>query len=170
MKKLFRSRNMKGMLFSVSFIVALSLMIGCEVQPENDEIDEVDAPWVLNIEEATIANDDYREVVWTGVYMQMVLMSLEPDETIALEVHEDHDQFIRLEQGEARILMGREEGEMTFDEEIEEGWAGFIPAGYWHEVRNVGLEKLKLYTLYSPPEHAVDIIHETEEAAEEYHP
>ena len=167
MKRLFRSTNMKGILFSVSVLVAISVMTGCEQPPEHEE---VDAPWVLNIEEATIANEDFREVVWTGVYTQMVLMSLEPEDVITLEVHEDHDQFIRIEQGEARLLMGLDEDQMTFDEEIEEGWAGFIPAGYWHEVRNVGLEELKLYTLYSPPEHAVDVLHETIEDAEDYHP
>ena len=101
--------------------------------------------------------------------MQMVLMSIEPGGVIDLEVHEDHDQFIRIEQGEARIRMGKTEEDLTFDENVTDDWAVFIPAGYWHEVRNTGNTDLKLYTIYAPPEHPSGTLHETYEDAEGYH-
>ncbi len=125
-------------------------------------------PWVLDIEEATIDNKSYRRARWTGEYMQMVLMSLKPGEIIDLEVHEDHDQFIRIEQGEAQVLMGKTKNELTFDENVSDDWAVFIPAGYWHQVRNTGNTDLKLYTIYAPSEHPEGTVHETYEDTKNY--
>lgn len=124
-------------------------------------------PWVFDIEKETLENPHYRAVKWTGKYMQLVFMSLEPGEIIDLEIHEDHDQFIRIEKGKARILMGKTEDALTFDEEAVDDFAVLVPAGYWHEVRNIGDSALKLYTLYAPPEHAPGLIHERyDEAAQ----
>ncbi len=137
--------------------------------PAIEDLEDMgESPWVLDIEEATVDNDYYRIARWTGEYMQMVLMSLRPGEIIDLEVHEDHDQFIRIEQGEARVLMGESEDNLYFDETVSDDWAIFIPAGYWHQVINTGNNDLKLYTIYAPSEHPAGIIHETYEEAEEY--
>ncbi len=125
-------------------------------------------PWVLDIKKETIENPHYREAKWTGDYLQMVFMSLNPMDGIDLEVHENHDQFIRIEQGEARVLMGETRESLLFDQMVYDDWAVFIPAGYWHEVRNTGENELKLYTIYAPAEHPSGIIHETYEDTEGY--
>lgn len=156
-------------------------LAGCQQQPatENNEDDNSEHteitsgdmgknPWVLDIEEATIDNTYYREVSWTGNNMQLVLMSLEPGEIIDLELHDEGDQFIRIEQGDARILMGETKENLTFDETVSDDWAILIPAGYWHEVRNIGDTELKIYALYAPSEHPSGTRHETYEEAEEY--
>ncbi len=131
--------------------------------------DEGKKPWVIDIEEVTIDNSHYRMAVWTGKYMQLVLMSLEPGEEIDLELHPGHDQFIRIESGIARVLMGKEKDDFTFDKTIGDDWSIMIPAGYWHKIINVGQEPLKVYTLYGPPEHEAGTVHETHEEAEENH-
>ncbi len=145
---------------------------------ENEIVDlvETDAndenggePWVLNIEEATVANGNYRIEQWTGKHMQMVLMSVKPGEEIDLEIHEGHDQFIRIEQGEARILMGKTEDDLSFDETVTDDWAIFIPAGYYHNVKNTGQEDLKVYTIYAPKEHQRGTVHRTYEEARNAH-
>src|SRR6056297_3424929 len=69
-------------------------------------------PWVLDIEEATLGNDNYRVANWTGKYMQLVFMTLKPGDVIDLEIHSGHDQFIRIEEGEARVQMGKTEGDL----------------------------------------------------------
>ena len=116
-------------------------------------------PWVLDIEKDTIANDNYRKVMWTGKYMQMVFMSLKPGEKIDLELHNDHDQFIRIEQGEGRIQMGKSKDNLSFDEKVSHDWALFIPAGYWHKFINIGQKDLKLYSIYAPPVHSAGLVH-----------
>jgi len=125
-------------------------------------------PWVLDIEEATVENDHDRVVRWTGRYLQLVLMSLKPGEIIDLELHEGHDQFIRIEEGEARIKMGKTRDALTFDKQVSADWSILIPAGYWHQVINTGETELKLYTLYGPPEHPAGTVHKTYGEAEEH--
>jgi mannose-6-phosphate isomerase-like protein (cupin superfamily) len=130
-------------------------------------------PWVVNIEEATLENTSFRVARWTGDSMQMTLMSLEAGEEIGLEHHEGMDQFIRIERGTARVLMGPARDDLTFDREVSDDWAIFIPGGYWHNVINTGQGELKLYSIYSPPEHPAGTVHRTREeadAAEHDHP
>jgi mannose-6-phosphate isomerase-like protein (cupin superfamily) len=122
-------------------------------------------PYVVNIEELTLANENFRTAAWTGSNLQMTLMTIQPGDDIGLEVHEDHDQFLRIEQGNAQVLMGPTKGELeTWD--AEDDFAIFVPAGVWHNVVNTGTEALKLYSIYSPPEHAHGTIHETKEIAD----
>jgi mannose-6-phosphate isomerase-like protein (cupin superfamily) len=155
------------------FLASMFLVFGCENQPNrktavaaNEHHEDMGKkPWVLDIEEATIANTHYRIAKWSGEYMQMVLMSLSPGEIIDLEVHEDHDQFIRIEQGKARVFMGETKDNLTYEEDVSDDWAIFIPAGYWHQVRNTGNTDLKLYTIYAPSEHPDGTLHETYEKA-----
>jgi len=104
--------------------------------------------YVDNIEQETLQNENYRKVLFTGPNMQLVLMTLQPGEDIGMEVHEEHDQFIRIEQGTAKVVLNGEETEVADD------FAIVIPAGTEHNVINTSdSDLLKLYTLYAPPEH-----------------
>jgi mannose-6-phosphate isomerase-like protein (cupin superfamily) len=123
--------------------------------------DEGPNPFVINIEEATLANDNYRSTLWTGKNLQMTVMSIEPDHDIGLEVHEDGDQFLRVEAGKARVQMGPAKDDLPFDREVEDDWAILVPAGMWHNVTNIGADDMKVYALYAPPEHPHGTVHAT---------
>lgn len=120
-----------------------------------------------NIEKDTIENTDYRRVIFTGKKIQLVLMSLKPGEDIPRETHENTDQFIRIEEGEAFVKIGDEEFSLKEDDVI------IIPSGNEHYVRNTSDEKdLKLYSIYADPEHPPETIHKTKadaDAAEHSH-
>lgn len=103
--------------------------------------------YITNIEEATIENDDYRRVLYTSAYSQLVLMNLEPGEEIGEEIH-GLDQFIRVEAGTGTAILNKDQ-----EHDLEDGSAVVVPSGTYHNVVNTGDEPLKLYTLYSPPEH-----------------
>jgi mannose-6-phosphate isomerase-like protein (cupin superfamily) len=112
--------------------------------------------YVTNIEDDTLENTDYRRVLFTGPNVQLVLMTLQPGEEIGLEQHEGHDQFIRVESGTGVVLLdGREHA-------LSDGVAVVIPSGTEHNVTNTSkTEPLRLYTLYSPPEHTANTVHRT---------
>lgn len=117
--------------------------------------------FVNDIDKLTTENTNFRQVLYTGQHAQLVLMSLLPSEDIGLEVHETTDQFIRIEQGEAKVVMNGEE------QVIREGSAIVVPAGTNHNVINTSsTEHLKLYTVYSPPHHKDQTIHKTKADAE----
>lgn len=118
-------------------------------------------PYVVDIEQATLANTAFRTTIWTGKHLQATLMTIEPGEDIGLEVHPDNDQFLRLEQGRARCRMGPAADALTFDEEVSADWAVFVPAGTWHNIINVGEEPLQLYAIYGPPDHVAGTVHRT---------
>jgi len=118
-------------------------------------------PYVVNIEDLTKQNDKFRVAKWTGKNLQMTLMAIEVGGDVGLEVHEDHDQFLRIEQGSTKVEMGPSEDDLSFTEEAEAEFAIFVPAGTWHNITNTGDEVLKLYSIYSPPEHPHGTIHET---------
>lgn len=123
-------------------------------------------PYVVDIEDLTIENDNFRKAVWTGKFMQMTVMAIQPGDDIGAEVHEDHDQFLRIEQGEARVVMGDSEGDESFDVPASDDFAIFVPAGKWHNVINTGDKPLKLYSIYAPAEHPHGTVHETKAEAE----
>jgi mannose-6-phosphate isomerase-like protein (cupin superfamily) len=114
------------------------------------------------IEEETENNDNFRKVLYTGKYSQLVVMSLKPGEEIGMEVHNDVDQFFRIEEGEAKFIVDGEETKVTEDE------AFIVPAGSEHNVINTASKDLKLYTIYSPANHPDGTVHKTKEEAEEY--
>lgn len=116
--------------------------------------------YVGNIEEITLHNNNFRQVVYTGVHTQLVVMSLNPNEEIGSEVHANVDQFFRLESGTLKIVMDGEEKTLT------DGMAAIVPAGVTHNVINIGANVAKLYTLYSPPNHPDMTIHATKAEAE----
>lgn len=126
-------------------------------------------PWVVDIEDLTENNENFRQTKWTGDYLQMTVMSIEPGGEIGLEVHEDGDQFIRVEEGQARVVMGPSRDEITFDRKVSDDWAIFIPAGAWHNIINIGDEALKVYVIYAPPEHPAKTLHKTFEESEADH-
>ncbi|HEX6307835.1 MAG TPA: cupin domain-containing protein [Longimicrobiales bacterium] len=116
--------------------------------------------YITNIESDTLANEDFRRVLFTGPNMQLVLMTLRPGEDIGLETHNDHDQFVRIEAGTG---VARLSGQET---RLEDGSIVVIPAGVEHNIVNTSQdEPLRLYTLYSPPEHADGTVHHTKEDA-----
>lgn len=169
-------------LLTAAIIIVLASIVGCESEKKEvqEAIDEVlveyvaitedlgGQPWVFDIEEATIEENYYRKAVWTGKHMQLVLMSLKPGEKIDLELHNNNDQFFRVEAGNARVQMGKTEDDLFFDEEVADDFAILIPAGYWHQITNIGDVDLKLYTIYAPIEHAAGTKHKTYEEAQEY--
>ena len=127
-------------------------------------------PFVVNIEEATKLNDTFRTALWTGDYLQLTLMSIDVGDDIGLEVHHDHDQFLRIEQGQGLVQMGDRRDRLDFRRNVYDNYAIFVPAGTWHNLTNTGNIPLKLYSIYAPPEHAPGTVHETKaiaEAAEE---
>ena len=111
--------------------------------------------FVDNIEEKTEQNSFFRQVLYTGKHTQLVVMSLLPGEEIGMEVHPQVDQFFRIEEGEAKVIIDGEE------HEVDEGFAIIVPAGSQHNVINAGSNPLKLYTLYSPPNHPQGTVHRT---------
>ena len=128
--------------------------------------DEGPNPFVTDIEADTLANERYRTTRWTGANLQMTLMSIEPGHDIGLEVHEDGDQFLRVEAGTARVQMGPSREDLSFDREVGEDWAILVPAGSWHNVTNIGDVPLKVYAIYGPPEHPHGTVHNTKAEAD----
>ena len=124
------------------------------------------APYVVNIEEATLANDKYRSTVWTGTNIQLTVMSIPVGDDIGLEVHPDHDQFLRLEQGKGRVEMGSSKDNLDYVKSVEDDWVIFVPAGQWHNVTNIGDEPMKVYAIYGPAHHEHGTEHDTKEDQE----
>jgi len=117
--------------------------------------------FVTNIEKDTENNNFFRKVIFTAKNSQLVLMNLKPGEEIGEEVHDNLDQFFRFEDGEGKVVIEGEEFQ------IGDGFAVVIPAGTKHNIINTSSEEpLKLYTIYSPPNHADGTIHKTKEEAE----
>jgi len=120
------------------------------------------AGYVVSIEKKTLENDYFRQVLFTGKYAQLVVMCLQPGEEIGNEMHASVDQFFRIEQGEATFVFGGEEKHL-----VKDGDAVIVPAGIYHNVINASKNtKLKLYTIYSPPNHPDKTVHKTKAEAE----
>ena len=135
-----------------------------------DSKDHGPNPWVVDIEDLTKKNTNFRTAKWTGKHLQMTVMSIPVGGEVGLEKHGHIDQFLRIEQGTARVMMGPEKDQFELDQTVEDDWAIFIPAGTWHNIVNTGEEDLKLYSIYSPAEHPAGTIHETyQDAMEDEH-
>jgi mannose-6-phosphate isomerase-like protein (cupin superfamily) len=111
--------------------------------------------WIDDIERATLDNETFRTVLFTGDHVQLTVMHIEPGGDIGEEVHEGQDQFLRIEAGRARVELGDEV------HEVEDDWAVIVPAGVRHNVINTGPEPLKVYSLYAPPHHPDGTVHRT---------
>jgi len=116
--------------------------------------------FVGKIEKETLKNDDFRRVLYTGKFSQLVLMSLKPGEEIGEEVHDDVDQFFRFEEGKGLVIID------DVEHEVKDGVAVVVPSGAKHNVVNTSKKNnLKLYTIYSPPEHQDKVVRHTKQEA-----
>ena len=116
-----------------------------------------------NIENVTLKNNNFRKVLFTGKFCQLVVMSLKPGEEIGEEVHNNVDQFFRFEEGSAKVIIGKSTMRVKDDDVV------IVPAGAKHNIVNTSKTKvLKLYTIYSPPNHPEGTIHKTKAIAEKY--
>lgn len=114
-----------------------------------------------NIEKATVNNADFRRVLYTGPHMQVVLMTLKPNEEIGAEVHSENDQFFRFEKGSGKCIIDGHEYA------IADGDAVVVPSGAKHNIINTSdSEELRMYTIYAPPHHKDGIVRHTKEDAE----
>ena len=123
-------------------------------------------PSAFDLERETTGNADYRAVAWTGRYLQVTLMSIPVGESVGLEAHPDTDQFLRLDAGTGRVVMGPSKDEFTFEQDVSDGWAIMVPAGTWHDVVNTGDQPMRLYAVYAPVHHAPGKVQATAADAE----
>ncbi|KNY28848.1 cupin domain-containing protein [Pseudobacteroides cellulosolvens] len=123
-------------------------------------------PFVVDIEKATIQNNNFRTALWTGKYLQLTLMSIKVGEDIGLEIHPDLDQFIRIEEGQGLVKMGDSKDNLDFQANVQDDFSFIIPAGKWHNLINTGNTPLKLYSIYAPPQHPHGTVHVTKEDAQ----
>ena len=123
-------------------------------------------PFTININEATKQNNTFRTALWSGTNLQVTLMSLRMGEDIGLEMHPNVDQFLRIEQGQGIVQMGKNKELLDFTTAISDDSAILIPKGTWHNVINTGYMPLKLYSIYSPPNHPFSTVHQTKADAE----
>lgn len=124
-------------------------------------------PTVLDIEAYTLGNDNFRQTLWTGENLQLTLMSIPVGGDVGLEMHPDIDQFLRIEDGEGRVMMGDTKDNLTFVEPVKADFVILVPAGKWHNIVNTGDKPLKLYSLYAPIEHPHGTVHSTQAEAME---
>lgn len=115
--------------------------------------------YIVNIEKATKENNNFRKVLYTAKHSQLVVMSLRPKEDIGEEAHQELDQFIRIEEGEGLIVID------GIEHRVADDFAAVIPAGARHNVINTSDRPMKLYTVYSPPEHRDGVVHQTKNEA-----
>lgn len=126
-------------------------------------------PTVLNIEQYTVANENFRTALWTGGNLQVTLMTIPVGGEVGLEMHDEIDQFFRIEQGKARVMVGDTQDNLSFDQIAEADFAIFVPSGKWHNIVNAGDQPLKLYTIYAPVEHPHSTIHKTQQESIDAH-
>lgn len=118
-------------------------------------------PLVIDIEDAAEQNNTFRTALWTGSHLQVTLMSIDVGDDIGLEIHENVDQFIRIEEGRGLAKMGETKENLDYQKVITDGSAIMIPAGTWHNIINMGDTPLKLYAIYAPPHHPHSTVNQT---------
>ncbi|NNG18444.1 cupin domain-containing protein [Naumannella sp. ID2617S] len=123
-------------------------------------------PNAFDIENATKENTNYRTTAWTGKYLQVTLMSIPVGQSIGLEAHPETDQFLRVDAGQGRCVIGPSKDKLNFEQEVSDGWSIQVPAGAWHDVINTGDEPLQVYAVYAPSHHAQGIVQATFDDAE----
>lgn len=122
-------------------------------------------PTVLNIESYTLSNENFRTAIWTGSNLQVTLMTIPVGGDVGLEQHHELDQFLRVEEGTAQVMMGDSEDALDFVREATDDYAIFVPAGKWHNIVNKGDKPLKIYSIYAPAEHPRGTVHKTRQEA-----
>jgi len=126
-------------------------------------------PFIVDLEKAAEQNNNFRTALWTGPHLQLTLMSLNVHEDIGLEMHPNLDQFIRIEEGQGLVKMGKSKDNLDIQANVREGYAFIVPAGTWHNLINTGNRPLKLYSIYAPPQHPYGTVHKTKKDAEAGH-
>lgn len=116
--------------------------------------------FVADIEDLAEDNSDFRRVLYTGKNLQLVVMALQPDEEIGEEVHNDRDQFFRIEKGKCEVWIDGKRSKIKDDDAV------LVPAGARHNIINTGDKPLRLYTLYAPPQHRDGTVHATKAEAD----
>lgn len=118
-------------------------------------------PFVVNIHQAAKQNENFRTTLWTGDYFQVTLMQIGVGEDIGLELHDNVDQLLRIEEGQGLVQMGNQKNSLDFVRAVQKNDAIIVPAGTWHNLTNTGNTPLKLYSIYAPPNHPFNTIHQT---------
>ena len=124
-------------------------------------------PTVLDIESYTLANEYFRTILWTGGNLQVTVMAIPVGGDVGLERHNGIDQFLRVEEGTAQVMMGDSADKLDFVKEVKDDYAIFVPAGKWHNIVNKGDKPLKIYSIYAPAEHPHGTIHKTQQESME---
>jgi len=123
-------------------------------------------PYTLNIAELASLNKNFREAVWTGDLLQLIVMSIEPEGEIGLEEHSDTDHFFYVVEGTGLVEMGEKDTNVHYSKPIEPGSGIFVPKGEWHNIINKGSKPLKILVIYAPPHHEHGTVHKTKAEAE----
>lgn len=124
-------------------------------------------PLVVNIDQLTKLNQNFRTALWTGTHLQVTLMSIPVNGEIGIEMHSNVDQFIRIEEGCAYVMMGQSRNNLDYRKHANSNYAIIIPARTWHNIINTGRTPLKVYSIYAPPQHPFGTVHRTKEDAQE---
>ncbi|MFA7082094.1 MAG: cupin domain-containing protein [Bacteroidales bacterium] len=119
-------------------------------------------PLVIDIEDYTISNENFRTTIWTGSTIQMTLMSIPVGGDIGLEQHIGIDQFLRIEEGKGKVYMGDTKENLDFVKVVGDDMVVLVPAGKWHNIVNTGDKPLKIYSIYGPVEHPHGTVHKTQ--------
>ena len=128
---------------------------------ESDHKDLGAKPSIINIRKEAICNHNFRTVLWTGEHLQLTVMSIPIGGEIGLEMHDDLDQFIKVENGCANVYMGCVKQDVKQVATIHSSYAVIVPAGTWHNIINIGAQPLKLYSIYAPKNHPFGTVHPT---------
>lgn len=124
-------------------------------------------PFLVKLAQESRQNHNYRTVLWTGNQLQLAVMCIPFRGEIGLELHENTDQLIRVEEGQAIVRMGKSRDQLTVQCCLHAGDAALVPCGTWHNVINTGNSTLKLSSIYAPPQHPRGTIHRTKSDAEQ---
>ena len=118
-------------------------------------------PTIINIQNESLSNQNFRTALWTGEYLQVTVMSIPVGGEIGLELHDDLDQFIKIESGCANVYMGSSKQCLKFVGKVNSNYAIIVPAGTWHNIINACSCPLKVYSVYAPTKHPFGTIHKT---------
>ena len=116
---------------------------------------------IINLHKETLQNTNFRKEIWTGKHLQITVMHIPAGGEIGIEMHNNLDQFIRVEQGIANVYMGNSKQELKLVGTANKDYAVLIPAGTWHNIINRQRLPLKVYSIYAPPQHPQGTIHKT---------
>lgn len=129
---------------------------------DNNQIGDLgNAPAVINIHKETLSNNYFRRAIWTGDHLQVTVMSIPAGGEVGLEIHENLDQFLRIEYGVASVYMGKTKQDVKFFGNANSAYSILVPAGTWHNILNEQNIPLKLYSVYAPPKHPIGTAQKT---------